>query len=269
MLASAYKDGVGCKTDCLRIRNGKCSYRKVQLLEPMEFVGSCNEAAGSSSAGPSDDDAAFYALDLCCGLSAGGTVVMKRLGGRVTWACDKNGRARVAYQNRDWTVPIGFDVSELGRRTECCDIAIIGLPCSPFSKANTTGGGFLQKSHDGRSDGDVLFTFIAALKQRKSRGHIIPCFIIEEVNGFLLDHLTTEETDKLGKDLGYTLLFFIVSAGFFSCATKRERLICVGFYDPEHAKQFEPPQAWTEAHLPLGLPEVVLQQCPRLTRTSR
>ena len=174
------------------VRDGSKSHASYLRLEALLKMQTSSARPASSSSGAGDDSsdrqsevspASFDMFDLCCGLGGGFSVVCNRLGGRVNYACDVNVLARQAYVAKNPSIHsrggCGTSMKDMGFCRERCDIATAGLPCGPFSSANTNRPGFDDK------DGEVYYHLVEAAAQRKSTGLPIPCLLIEEVFGFL------------------------------------------------------------------------------------
>jgi hypothetical protein len=203
--------------------------------------------------------------DFCHGIG-GFTVVCKRLNGLLAAACDKEQAKRAAFSEHlkdlGFVLDSAFHTRTIAEMADHClfplDLITAGLPCQPFSRANTIADGSVWN----RPGGTAFAELVTTLRAREQHGvrdaalcvPMLPheacglslahcrawcgvvCRLLENVEGILKD--LSEEKLSLLKTAGYEFRIFQADATIFGCATTRPRVAIVAFRDAAALRRF-------------------------------
>lgn len=169
-----------------------------------------------------DGGEGFAFIDVFAGIG-GFHVAAASLGGRCVFASEVDGQARRAYSANFGVVPCGDVRGVDARSVPCHDVLLAGFPCQPFSVIGKKKG-----FDDVR--GTLFFEIVRILRERTP-----PLFVLENVKQ-LCSHdggRTFRTILAALRSLGYAVRWKILNALDFGLPQKRERVIIVGFLDPD------------------------------------
>lgn len=154
--------------------------------------------------------------DYLCGIG-GCRLAFEQAGYHCVWACERNETARQTYAMNFGGMPAGdiagVDPGEVPHH----DVAVAGVPCTPFSVAGKKGG-----LDDPRSN--VFHSVLRVLAVKK------PCVVVQENVPALARHAGGRTLKfYLGclRGLGYAVSWSILDATSFGAAQRRQRLFIV------------------------------------------
>lgn len=191
----------------------------------------CPAAAGEGRAvpfpSPSPEYARFTFADLFAGIG-GIRLPFTQLGGRCVFSSEWDRAACDSYEANFGERPVG-DIAEIDAEdVPPHDLLLAGFPCQAFSIM-----GKMRGFRDTR--GTMFFEVARILDRRKPQA-----ILLENVK-----QLTTHDRGRtfsviLGtlKELGYYVKWKILNAMDFGLPQKRERILIVGFRDPDKAARF-------------------------------
>lgn len=178
---------------------------------------------------PAPENPRFTFIDLFAGIG-GFHLAMHELGGKCVFASEWDKDAQETYEANYGIVPFG-DIKKIDEKDiPPHDVLCAGFPCQPFSKAGK------QEGFDDETKGTLFFDI-----ERILRHHHTKYIILENVRNLVAhDNGNTWRTIHTHLvNLGYRLTPepLIVSPHFFGVPQLRERVVVLGVYDPERAKQ--------------------------------
>lgn len=177
---------------------------------------------------PTREEARFTFIDLFAGIG-GIRLPFTELGGRCLFSSEWNRSACDAYEANFGERPSG-DISAIDADDiPAHDLLLAGFPCQAFSIM-----GKMRGFEDTR--GTMFFEIARILNRRRPQA-----LLLENVK-----QLTTHDRGRTFAvilraldDLGYCVKWRVLNALDFGLPQKRERILIVGFRDPEKAARFQ------------------------------
>ncbi len=176
---------------------------------------------------PPRRNAKFTFIDLFAGIG-GFHLAMDELGGRCVFASEIDIDAITTYKRNFGMTPAGDITKILPEEIPHHDVLCAGFPCQPFSKAGK------QQGFEDETKGTLFFDIERILQYHHSK-----YIILENVRNLVShDNGNTWQTIYSHlKKIGYRLTPqpLILSPHHFGVPQLRERVVILGFYDPDNA----------------------------------
>lgn len=195
---------------------------------------------------PPDGEPAFRFIDLFAGIG-GNRTAFEGIGGHCVFTSEWDGYAQKTYaENHRDGHPIYGDITKIhAKDIPDHDVLLAGFPCQPFSIAGVSKKNSLGRSHGFKDEtqGTLFFDICRITEKKKPRA-----FLLENVKN-LVSHDKGRTFDvmrrALTNELGYHIHFRVIDGAHF-VPQHRERILIVGFREPEAAASFD----WNALPLP-------------------
>lgn len=183
---------------------------------------------------PFEGDASFSFVDLFAGIG-GIRMAFEEIGGQCVFTSEWDSYAQKTYsENYPDGHSINGDITNIAaHEIPDHDVLLAGFPCQPFSIAGVSKKNALGRAHGFacETQGTLFFDVARIIAEKQPRA-----FLLENVKNLVShDKGRTFEVIRrtLAEELGYQIHFRVIDAARF-VPQHRERIIIVGFRDPEN-----------------------------------
>ena len=195
---------------------------------------------------PLQGESDFRFIDLFAGIG-GIRTAFESIGGRCVFTSEWDAYAQKTYaENFRDGHPVHGDITQIEAKVmPDHDVLLAGFPCQPFSIAGVSKKNALGRAHGFacETQGTLFFDICRIIEAKKPRA-----FLLENVKN-LVSHDKGRTFDvirrALTEDLGYHIHHRVIDGAHF-VPQHRERILIVGFREPEAAAAFD----WNALPLP-------------------
>ena len=193
-----------------------------------------------------DGEPAFRFIDLFAGIG-GNRTAFEGIGGHCVFTSEWDSYAQKTYaENNPDGHQIYGDITQIDAKdVPDHDVLLAGFPCQPFSIAGVSKKNSLGRAHGFKDEtqGTLFFDICRIIEKKKPRA-----FLLENVKN-LVSHDKGRTFDvmrrALTNELGYHIHCRVIDGAHF-VPQHRERILIVGFREPEAAASFD----WNAMPLP-------------------